>query len=114
MSDEVFRLGWLDDPEPGLAERCLAFLREKAAQYAGQGVFEEDTKAIFVEPLLRGLGWDTLDCKQVGREYPRRDPLGDIGLCGKDQNNALKIAALIEAKPLDAPPEYMRDTAYSQ
>jgi predicted type IV restriction endonuclease len=97
MSDDLFRLGWLNEPK--LASRCLTILREKADRYKRQGVQELDTQAIFVEPLLRGLGWDTLDHDQVDREYPRGGPVvADIHLMG-----AGKVAAVIEVKILHAP-----------
>ena len=102
MSDDAFRLGWFDDPK--LAGRCLTTLAEKAALYKGQGVFEDDTRAIFVEPLLRGLGWDTLDHNQVDREFPRGkgNIIGDIWLGGTDQEKKWRLAAAIEVKALDA------------
>jgi len=75
MSNDLFVLGWLEHPK--LVTGCLAVLREKAAHYRLQGAFEADTQAMFVEPMLRGLGWDTLDHEQVDREYNR--PRATIG-----------------------------------
>ncbi len=97
--DEVFRLGWFEDK--GLRKRCLEFLAEKSRQYAGAGVLEDDTRSIFVEPVLRGLGWDTLDHEQVDREQPgdrRGGIVGDIHL-----THGGRLLAVIEAKPLHDP-----------
>lgn len=115
MSDDLFRLGWLNDPT--LVNRCLTTLAEKAAQYKSEGgVYEDDTRAIFVEPLLRGLGWDTLDHCQVEREYPAAGPgviIGDIWLGGTDHEKKWKIAVAIEVKSLDSNPDRMQK-AYAQ
>ena len=63
-SNELFRFGWL---ETKLADACLSTLAGIADRLRGLGAFELDTIAIFVEPLLRGLGWETLDHNQVDR-----------------------------------------------
>jgi hypothetical protein len=113
MTDDLFRLGWLDDTK--LASDCLRTLAEKAAQYRDAGAYELDTQAIFVEPLLRGLGWDTLDHNQVDREYNREGAtIGDIHLGGKDHQGTWKAAAIIEVKRLDKSAHYMEGRAYSQ
>jgi hypothetical protein len=112
MSNDLFILGWLEDPD--LANDCLAILRDKAARYRTQGVYEDDTRAIFVETLLRGLSWDTLDHEQVDRESNREEPtIADIHLGGKNPQRIWKVAAIIEAKRLDASPSGLR-LAYVQ
>jgi hypothetical protein len=117
MSDDLFRLGWLDDHN--LASPCLTALAEKAALYRNvkeyQGVFEDDTRAIFVEPLLRGLGWDTLNHCQVDREFPagKGNIIGDIWLVGRDHEKQGKIAVAMEVKSLESDPGRMLE-AYQQ
>jgi hypothetical protein len=102
MSDDLFRLGWLEDPKLELARKGVTELADKAKNYAGQGVFEDDTRAIFVETLLRGLGWDTLEHDEVDRELPGdHPPIGDIHLFGKDLQAISKVAEVIEVKALD-------------
>lgn len=84
-TDDVLSLGWLRDPCSAVA--CTNLLADKARSYSGRGLSEEDTRAIFVEPLLRGLGWDTLDNDHLGRESRRahlhamEGEVGPIGLC---------------------------------
>src|SRR5205807_551721 len=95
MSDDVFRLGWLDGSE--VDSDCLQWLAERVERYRKLGLGENDTVAIFVEPLLRGLGWDTLDVDQVNRESQGGWPINDLHLLGKDQGGNRKVAVVIEA-----------------
>ena len=90
----MMELGWALAP----IERALPFLRElsvKSEKYKTKGLSEWDTAAVFVEPILRGLGWDTLDIEQVQRESRRQDQIGDIHVLVDG-----KIVALLEVKPL--------------
>ena len=93
-ADQVLRLGWLQ--ELNSATKGIRLLAAKSREYFPRGLSEEDTRAVFVEPVLRGLAWDTLDINDVGRESRRGDPLGDMQLLYDS-----KIAVVIEIKPLD-------------
>jgi hypothetical protein len=69
--DPILKLGWINSEEgPALARR----LADKGEQNAGTTQSEADTIAIFVEPVLRGLGWDTLTWAEVSRESRREYP----------------------------------------
>jgi len=62
-----------------LAER-VAHLRELIARqrHRGETMGEEDTKRVFVTPLLAALGWDVQDLEDVRNEYryrPRDNPV---------------------------------------
>ena len=75
--DPILKLGWIN------SDRDLALARRLAERAEENGVTtqtEADTNALFVEPILRGLGWDTLDWKEVSRDGRRRYSLGDIWL----------------------------------
>ena len=63
----------------GKASRLLA---------ASAAVGEENTKVVFVEPMLQALGWDTHDLDEVRREF-RRNP----------QDNPVDYALFISGKP---------------
>ena len=87
--DPVLELGWIK------LDRDLKLVRQlaaKAANYGKETQSEADTKAIFVEPILRGLGWDTLTTKEVSREGQRSFPLSDLWLLAE---NGSKIAVLL-------------------
>jgi predicted type IV restriction endonuclease len=106
-SKEVFfRLGWLEEDEEK-ADTYLSDLAEIADRLKGEGAFELDTTAIFVEPLLRGLGWETLDHDQVDRAPGGNYP--DFELYGRG-----KRVAVIEVKSLEAGDRYLRKNAYEQ
>lgn len=94
VSDSLFELGWLLG-EQRESLRRLRWLAEKAVAYQKRGLSEWDTSSIFVEPILRGLGWDTLDNDCVQHENRTKAQLADIQLRLHD-----KTVALIEVKPL--------------
>ena len=75
-SDKMFRLGWLED---AVAEACLSNLAKIADSLKGQGAYGSDTIAIFVEPLLRGLGWETLNHNEGDRAPSGNHPDPEIG-----------------------------------
>lgn len=92
--DPILKLGWINsDQDPELA-RGLA---EKAKENAGATQTEADTIAVFVEPILRGLGWNTLTWKEVSRDSRRRYSLGDMWLLAE---NGQKIAVMMEVRPI--------------
>lgn len=93
-TDEIFRLGWLQSLRS--AKAGISLVAEMLGEYSLKGLCEEDTRAVFVEPVLRGLGWDTLDIRQVGRESRRAHQLGDMQLLYES-----KVAVVIEIKSLD-------------
>ncbi|HKT10260.1 MAG TPA: hypothetical protein VJW77_00405 [Terriglobia bacterium] len=93
-TDEVLRIDWLRDPST--ASNGLRLLRDLGQKYSHKGLSEADTLAIFVEPVLRGLGWDTLSISQLGRESRRADPICDMQLLYDN-----KVAVAIETKALD-------------
>jgi hypothetical protein len=109
-SNEVFRIGWLLDKK--LAETYLQALSALASDLAGRGVYESDTAAIFVEPLLRGLGWETLNHDEVDRAPRGHYP--DYELYGQDRKGTPKRLAVIEVEGLDTPDNYLRREALSQ
>lgn len=110
-SNELFRLRWLEDER--LAGNSLSLLAGLASSLKGEGVYEADTAAIFVEPLLRGLGWDTLDHDQVDRARPgMEDP--DYELYAKASNHVPKSVAILEVKQLEADELYLRGDAFEQ
>jgi hypothetical protein len=66
-----------------------------------KGISEWDTASLFVEPVLRELGWDTFDISQVCRESRRGWQLGDMQLLVKVAGQEPRLAAVIEIKSLD-------------
>ena len=96
-TNNLFELGWLGYERSD----TIKLLAAKADEYAGKGLSEWDTVSVFVEPVVRGLGWDTLDIRQVNRESRRREQLGDLNLLVSDEEGRKKLAVLIEAKQLD-------------
>ncbi len=50
----------------------LASVRDRIARYRGQGIGEENTKTVLIEPVLRSLGWDVEDLDEVRHEYRRK------------------------------------------
>ncbi len=50
----------------------LASVRDRIARYRGQGIGEENTKTVLIEPVLRALGWDVEDLDEVRHEYRRK------------------------------------------
>ena len=88
-----------DLPSP-LGEK-IAGLRSRIARLRkrGEPIGEEDTKRVFITPLLEALGWDIQDLEEVRNEYrhrPQDNPV-DYALF------MLRTPCLfIEAKPLTA------------
>lgn len=92
--DPILELGWISlDKDLKLARQLAA----KAENYGKETQSQDDTEAIFVEPILRGLGWDTLTTKEVSRECQRSFPLGDLWLRAEDGS---KIAVIVEVQPI--------------
>jgi hypothetical protein len=110
-SDKMFRLGWLED---AVAEACLSNLAKIADGLKGQGAYESDTIAICVEPLLRGLGWETLNHNEVDRAPSGNHPDFELYGRGKDPEATPKRVAVIEVKSLDTPDRYLRQNASEQ
>ncbi len=112
FSNEVFRLGWLKDPT--LVKNCRTSHSAVAACLTGerQGAFEVDTQAIFVEPILRGLGWETLCHDQVDRA--KRGKFPDYELFGKNRNGTNKRVAIVEVKMVGWPETNLRGDALDE
>jgi hypothetical protein len=47
----------------------LASVRDRIVRYRGQGIGEENTKTVLIEPVLRALGWDVEDLDEVRKEF---------------------------------------------
>jgi hypothetical protein len=92
--DSILKLGWINSGQDPELARGLA---EKAKENGETIQTEADTIAVFVEPILRGLGWNTLTWKEVSRDSRRRYSLGDMWLLAEDGR---KIAVMIEVRPL--------------
>jgi hypothetical protein len=90
----MLELGWIN---LDIDYQLVGQLATKAVDYKKEIQSEADTEAVFVEPILRGLGWDTLTVKEVSRESTRRYPLSDLWLLAE---NGSKIVVLIEVKPI--------------
>jgi hypothetical protein len=111
-SNELFRLGWLELENEKMIDACLNDLAGIAAHLKGEGAFESDTIAIFVEPLLRGLGWETLNHDEVDRAPRGNYP--DFELYCTDCDGTIKRVAVIEVKSLDTGDPYLRREALEQ
>ncbi len=98
MSNDLLRIGWLDDPSAALP--LVKGLARKAEAYKPRSIGEWSTASIFVEPLLRGLGWDTLDIEQVGRESRRPSQVADIHLYAGSPEGTWDLRLLLEVKDL--------------
>jgi len=92
--ERILELGWIKSDNDLVLARQLA---ADAEGYAANTQSEADTIAVFVEPILRGLGWGTLTTKEVSRESRRSYPLGDLWLLAE---NGTKIAVIIEVKQI--------------
>lgn len=57
--------------EVGLAE-VLSTVRDRIESLSGQAIGEQNTKAGLIAPVLRALGWDVEDLREVHLEYRRR------------------------------------------
>jgi hypothetical protein len=53
-------------------QNAIAQVRERIRRNAGQSIGETNTKNTLIDPILRGLGWDTEELEEVNREYKRR------------------------------------------
>ena len=90
--DPILKLGWINSDQD---LKLACGLAEKAQKNAGATQTEADTIAVFVEPILRGLGWDTLTWTEVSRDSRRRYSLGDMWLLAE---KGRKIAVMIEVR----------------
>ena len=68
---------------------------------------ETHTRYAIIDPILRGLGWDTTDPKECHPEYPRPYPTGrvDYALFGEwsavdIEGGSIEPAVIVEAKAL--------------
>lgn len=59
------------DPEKCL-DQVIATIRERIDAYRLTGIGEQNTKAGLIAPLLRALGWDTEDLREVHLEFKPR------------------------------------------
>jgi len=50
----------------------LAEVRKRIARYRDQGINEQNTKAVLIDPVLRALDWDLEELEEVKREYKRK------------------------------------------
>jgi hypothetical protein len=99
QTNHLFTLGWLIRPDTA----PLRHLQQALEQCDKKNLTENDTLALFVETVLRGLGWDTLDINQVNRENPRGEHIvGDMHLLTVEAGRR-RIRGVIEAKNLDCP-----------
>jgi hypothetical protein len=107
-SNELFHLGWLEDEK--MANVYLGDLARIAGRLECEGGASElDTIAILVEPLLRGLGWETLNHDEVDRA-----PAPDYELWGKDRGGTNKKVAIIEVENFHTRTPHLRQHAYEQ
>lgn len=78
---------------------CIENLRVKLEKHRRDDLKEYPTRTIFIDPMLKALGWDVRDPEEVELEYPTID--------GKFVDYAPKInrkpVLFIEAKPLKDP-----------
>lgn len=52
---------------------CIEDLRRKLERHRKEGLKETPTRTIFIDPLLKCLGWDVTDPDEVHLEYPTID-----------------------------------------
>ena len=52
---------------------CIEDLRRKLERHRKEGLRETPTRTIFIDPLLKCLGWDVTDPDEVHLEYPTID-----------------------------------------
>lgn len=95
----MVELGWLNSAN---ATQLLSQLSSQAKRYSVDIQSEADTIAIIVEPILRGLAWDTLLLEDVSRESRRKCPLGDLWLRCAAEAGA-RIAVMFEVKQMGQP-----------
>jgi len=53
----------------------IGTVRERIAAYGSQNIGEQNTKVGLIAPVLRALGWDVEDLREVHLEYrPNNSP----------------------------------------
>jgi len=76
---------------------CMKELQPKIERFRKEGLKETPTRTLFIDLLLKSLGWDVCDPDEVQLEYPTID--------GKSVDYALKINGkpilLVKAKGLN-------------
>jgi len=79
-------------------DETIRTVAERIVSYRGQGIGEQNTKVGLIAPILRSLGWDVEDLREVHLEYKRRptDKPVDYALM---LNGAPRL--FVEAKTLD-------------
>jgi hypothetical protein len=79
-------------------DETIRTVSERIASYRGQGIGEQNTKVGLIAPILRSLGWNVEDLREVHLEYKRRP-------ADKPVDYALMLNAaprlFVEAKALD-------------
>src|SRR6266849_6342824 len=89
------------------ARKSIEELQSQYKRHRRSGLKELPTRVIFIDPLLKALGWDIRDLDEVEVEYGTID--------GKSMDYALKInkkpVILLEAKALDDPLEEVKAIA---
>jgi len=79
--------------------KCIETLRVQLERLRKEGLKEYPTRTIFIDPLLRALGWDVRDPDEVELEHPTVD--------GKSVDYAMKVnrkvVLHVEAKQLGDP-----------
>jgi predicted transport protein len=81
--------------------KCIENLRLQLERHRKAGLKELPTRTIFIDPMLKALGWDVCDPDEVGLEHTTID--------AKSVDYALKVLRKVvlhlEAKPLNDPLE---------
>ena len=79
-------------------DHTIRTVTERIVSYRGQGIGEQNTKVGLIAPILRSLGWNVEDLREVHLEYKRRptDKPVDYALM---LNGAPRL--FVEAKALD-------------
>lgn len=100
-NEAVLELGWLLK-ETNEVLLLLEKLRTQANNCLSRELSESQTASLFVEPILRGLGWHTDDIEQV--PVPRQE--GEIQLGDIHVLVAGKVVVLFEIKALRRPHQF--------
>src|SRR5258708_11687724 len=95
LSTDLLELNWFFR-EPECVTANINAIRVKADLYYGRNISEEDTLFSLVQPVLRGLGWDTTDNEQVQYENRAGLQVADAHLVHEKT-----VRVLIEAKCRD-------------
>jgi hypothetical protein len=94
-----FRVTGIQEPKMQPIISCIENLRVKLERHRKDDLKEYPTRTIFIDPMLKALGWDVRDPNEVELEFPTID--------GKFVDYAPKInrkpVLFIEAKPLNDP-----------